>query len=440
MNKIETRKTNFKRVCASVLFFLMLFFPTVTEIKNIKIGLIFFLVLMIIYDIFSSNRTFISKKVFVWILIWMITGLFFLLIGIVHNNTQGIIQIGTFYFLWPLIYLIFISGCRNKKSFFILYKIIIISSIIINLYAIYYVFSQYGFLPILDFLNFQSTESGIYFGNNGEIAYSLVNISTLVFTIPFILSVFFLWPKNLQKRISWPLIMICLFTSFIAALLARRNALYIEIIFSLIIIFFIKNIYYKEEKTNLKKYVLVFIFSLLILYMLIEYLNFNFINSVFLSIKDAFDFSGKSNDFGATLRYQQFKALINGWKNHVFLGAGLNSGVSEIVRSDVQKWAYELTYVALLYQMGVIGICIFTFQIIWIIKRLLQIMKDEEFKNLVVVVLVGLLSFLLANATNPYLMKFDYLWVLFLPLSIINYYQINNGGNYESTQLKTDTV
>lgn len=35
-------------------------------------------------------------------------------------------------------------------------------------------------------------------------------------------------------------------------------------------------------------------------------------------------------------------------------------------------------------------------------------------------VLTGVSGLLIANATNPYLAKFDFMWVLFLPLAIIN--------------------
>ena len=35
-------------------------------------------------------------------------------------------------------------------------------------------------------------------------------------------------------------------------------------------------------------------------------------------------------------------------------------------------------------------------------------------------VLVGMVSFLMGNAADPYLEKFDYMWVIFLPLGFIN--------------------
>ena len=34
--------------------------------------------------------------------------------------------------------------------------------------------------------------------------------------------------------------------------------------------------------------------------------------------------------------------------------------------------------------------------------------------------LAGFLSFMIANATNPYLAKFDYMWVMFIPVAMMN--------------------
>jgi len=34
--------------------------------------------------------------------------------------------------------------------------------------------------------------------------------------------------------------------------------------------------------------------------------------------------------------------------------------------------------------------------------------------------LTGFMSFMIANATNPYLAKFDYMWVFFIPVAIMN--------------------
>jgi hypothetical protein len=43
-------------------------------------------------------------------------------------------------------------------------------------------------------------------------------------------------------------------------------------------------------------------------------------------------------------------------------------------------------------------------------------------------VLAGMTCFLIANATNPYLGKFDCLWVIFLPIALINYGLLNSNA------------
>lgn len=53
-----------------------------------------------------------------------------------------------------------------------------------------------------------------------------------------------------------------------------------------------------------------------------------------------------------------------------------------------------------------------------------MIRSSVEYGRLMLPLLVGLTCFLIANATNPYLLKFDYMWVIFLPLAIINRFLI----------------
>ena len=59
--------------------------------------------------------------------------------------------------------------------------------------------------------------------------------------------------------------------------------------------------------------------------------------------------------------------------------------------------------------------------ILWIYLKGIQILKyNSDLSPYMLPLLVGLSCFLVANATNPYLQKYDYLWVIFLPIAIIN--------------------
>jgi len=59
--------------------------------------------------------------------------------------------------------------------------------------------------------------------------------------------------------------------------------------------------------------------------------------------------------------------------------------------------------------------------VVWIALKGMQISrKDTDFAKLFIPLITALCSFLIINATNPYLAKFDYLWVIFLPVALIN--------------------
>ncbi len=49
---------------------------------------------------------------------------------------------------------------------------------------------------------------------------------------------------------------------------------------------------------------------------------------------------------------------------------------------------------------------------------------DVEIKAFVISFMVGLVAFLIANTTNPYLGKFDYMWVIFIPVMFIHTYKL----------------
>lgn len=102
-------------------------------------------------------------------------------------------------------------------------------------------------------------------------------------------------------------------------------------------------------------------------------------------------------------------------------GYGHGSGVSSVIRDTDAPWAYELSYVALLYQVGVVGFSVYALSLVWLYFRCLQIVRRHPIEaGLLLPMLIGLTGFLIANATNPYLLKFDYLWTLFLPVCFLN--------------------
>lgn len=136
----------------------------------------------------------------------------------------------------------------------------------------------------------------------------------------------------------------------------------------------------------------------------------------------AFDFSGEQ---AAGLRSQQLSALIAGWIESPIVGQGLGATEKAIIRSPDMPWAYELSYAALLFHSGLLGVFVYSLAVLWVFYAGLRIVRHKpEAAQVVLPLIAGLAGFLIVNATNPYLSKFDFLWTIFLPVAAINSYSV----------------
>ena len=54
-------------------------------------------------------------------------------------------------------------------------------------------------------------------------------------------------------------------------------------------------------------------------------------------------------------------------------------------------------------------------------------------------ILVGTTCFLIGNATNPYLAKFDYIWVIFLPVTVINLWLLDTSRSQRNNEGRNQT-
>jgi O-antigen ligase len=135
---------------------------------------------------------------------------------------------------------------------------------------------------------------------------------------------------------------------------------------------------------------------------------------------------GTSREPGAVARSQQAGALIDAWSRNPIFGAGAGAGGASYVRDPAQPWAYELSYLALLYQTGLAGLLLYAGGMVWIFWNGIQMIRSGHPLALrLLPVLIGVAAFLVGNATNPYLAKFDYAWVIFLPVAYINLWLLN---------------
>ncbi len=403
---------------AYLLFFMMLFVPTTYQ--PIKAVLLIVVLMTICIVSLRRGMMYLHMDILRWTLFMMCVGLAFIVLGVV-NHAPGALRVSTIYMLWPFVYMFLVAGITSKSIVDSIFKVMVFSMIAISLYTIIFLLHATGWLPEFFYLKLDMGQAlGVY---QGYIEYNLYNISSLNFLVPFLIAMVFIWPKNKDMPVSkfW-LWFACLLGITIAILSGRRAVWLILAISPLIIIvarmFMAHNF---RVSTGRRFWKLVAGFSVMITILFIFGILVAGLDVVVIWKLLLAGFNFSSGGVGESLRTEQFFALLDGWQKNPLFGAGHGASASGSLRSVEMPWAYELSYVALLFQTGLIGFLFYSLGVIWIFWMSLKIMHSDHWLNIYILpVFVGTVCFLIANATNPYLAKFDYIWVIFLPVSLIN--------------------
>jgi len=388
------------------LFFFIIIFPY--SLYIIKLFLMSFLSLIILLDIKKNNLK-MNREVFGEIIIFLLFNVFYLCFGEIRNGSAV-----KYYFLTHVMWILFYGLLFFKidyDNFFLIFKTILFSTIII--YII-------GIISAI-IINYQKLNQFAMFEASIRPGYPFIAIhgGAIVNTI-FISPILLL--KNINRKNK-----LCIFLIILFIFVTSRRALMLNLMLvPFIYLFLLSFIKKKSERKRYNKILFKILLSLFILiiilftlntilpnFNLIQYINF-FINAFKLtkSLEATIDDS-------SYYRALQFKSLIEGWKKHPLLGSGTAANAT-VIRSNIPG-AYELTFVALLFQRGLLGFTIYILQLGYIVFYLFYFgLKYSQIRFFLFSMLTGFICFLIAHATNPYLEAFDHLWILFLPLYAIN--------------------
>jgi hypothetical protein len=201
-------------------------------------------------------------------------------------------------------------------------------------------------------------------------------------------------------------LLICTILIFISA----RRAFWLVCLFSpFFIILLLKLIKVDLRLNKLISFVSIFV---IIGFIFTSYLALDN-NNIVTQFESSFEFDNPEAQSNY-LRKEQFEALINGWKDNKLIGAGLGASAKGSVRDEKSTWSYELSYVALLFHVGIVGVLIYGISVFWIIyESIIMCRKNHLFVVYLLPQITSMICFLLVNSSNPYLSKFDYLWVIF---------------------------
>ena len=407
---------------AYLLFFLMLFVPTAYQ--PLKAVLIVVVLATILMEAFLTKRFAVHSTVLALTLAMSLTGLAFVNLGLLNRN-PGALRVMAVYVFWPLLYLLFVAGSARVAILKGLMQVLAAATIAISIYTLLYILHSANVLPGFLYYELDQGQSiGFY---DGHIRYALYSISSLLFLVPFLLSALVLWPRDIEPPVSRRWLWIAFLISVPPVFLTERKILWLLVLATPFMALALRSILPVENKRATRKIarrtVLGIVGIGVVLLLVLRFaLNFDFAVISNL-IGDALNLSsGTSED--VVVRKGQYVAMMSEWANSPLLGTGLG-GVASYVRNDEQPWTYELSYVALLYHTGIIGVLIYAAGIIWTYWNSFLVIRTDRMLGLYMApILVGTTCFLIGNATNPYLEKYDYLWVLFLPIAIINLWML----------------
>jgi len=408
-----------------VLFFLMLVFPAASNMFPIKAALL--AVVFVSCLLLWMDQLHISQEIGFITLAMSAIGAFFCVLGAMRG-TPGATSCITVYVLWPLVYLVIISGIRHDSMFRSLDKAVLWSCAAVVLLGFGFYLSALGLIPDVPLLNeiLKPEEIGFSMGD-GYTRLAIPGLNTMSFLTPFLMAVLVSRKYGRKLRVAlWAILVL----GCILILFSGRRAMEIIMLASPLIIFAISRFQPDSDRRKTRESLIraVAVLALLIGVAIPVFgsaygITFSGITDRFMA---AFDFSMNSSDDSPQARTEQTHALLKEWEQRPIIGAGFGATSHGSLRSEETPWAYELYYLALLFQTGIIGLGAYCLAVLWIYYSAVRIIKaGGQAAQIMFPVLVGMTGFLIASASNPYLSKFDGLWVIFLPVAIINHWKLS---------------
>ena len=408
------------RATGYTLFFLMLFLPAAYQpLKGALLGLT---VVGILFASAITGRFPLAPGIALGALGYSALGLASVIRGLT-SGAPGALAMFNVYVMWPLVYTLLVVGASFPGILRGLTRVMVYAGLAISLYSMIYVLREAGFWPSALYYAFDQGQAIGFHGTHIE--FGLYSTTTLLFLVPYLVGALFVFPKA-HAPVSRPLLWLTMVLTFTTVLLSGRRALLLLVPVAPALALLFRawlSVTSKRESRRMVRRVWWAALALSLLLIVIMTAIGGIAPAGFVDmVASGFRFN---SDFVAMSRRDQFVALVNGWLQHPAFGSGHGASAPGVIRSVEMPWSYELTYVALLYHTGIVGFVAYSAGLFWTFLQARRIARTgwSEAPYLVAT-LVGTASFVLANATNPYLEKYDSIWVLFLPIAFINVWLI----------------
>ena len=406
------------------LLFLMVVFPMTLHLLYVKAALFAFLIFLAACSWAIRLRVSLHPQVLVWVVAIVAIGMFFSFTGVLASTPGALKQLQVYAF-WPLVYGVVLAGITDERVIAKIHGTLVISTIGISLYGLVLVSTAMGELPnfrILEWLSFEEEEGGGM--RDGFFAIRYQGLNSLPFLVPYLVASLASSHGTRSDYVSRKWLWIALALSLLVVVISGRRGLQIVAALTpLIVIWLARHQPHQQRLSTRVRMTSVLLTCTAVVFVFFIYLgssyNVSFADLV-AEFKTGFQVSAPETE-SAFFRREQWYALISGWEQNVLLGNGHGASAAGSIRSPELPWAYELYYVALLFQVGLLGLGAYALAVAWIYYKGAAIIRSADpLAVFMFTSLAGMTGMLIASATNPYLARFDGWWTIFLPLSIIN--------------------
>jgi O-antigen ligase len=421
-----------------ILLFLMLVYPMVLQLLYVKAFLFACVLIIVTVGMFSSRRRSLDPTVVLWTLSLAAVSSFFVLLGL-YYGTPGAAKAAQVYILWPLIYMVIIAGVTHFRILDGLQKTLIVGSICVGLQGFLYLLTALNILPdnkLSSLVTFEWEAQSIGL-HEGYVGMQFPGLNSLPFLLPFIMaSLVTRRGKSENSAVSRAGMWAALILGLAITLISGRRALILLMLIAPLFIWIFSSFQLPEAKRHSRKSLLrlTLVVIVALVAMLIGSGSIHEINlpGIVERVSQGFDFGPNSLDDSGPERREQYVALLHGWVENPLFGAGHGASAYRSIRSAERPWEYELFYLALLYQTGLVGFLSYAAGVGWIYWTGSKIIKQGgKLGPGMLSLLVGMSSYLTANAVDPYVARFDGMWAIFLPLAFINYWLGIKCGDYK---------
>jgi len=430
MNAEGVGKNNRFSLWLACAFFLYIVYLPVTQ--NLFKGCLIAAILLLIlakYLLYGKALR-IDSTVLSWVLFYAAVGICYILFGLIMG-APGALFSSFVYLVYPVVYAIFIAAATQARIWVPLLKVMPIAAIAIGVGTLEYVLWSAGWFPISLYVDPGLVESITFY--QGYVQMSHYSLSSLIFLVPFLMAALVVYSEGNPPFIARKLMWAGLLLGIAVTILGGRRALLLLVVGTPLLIWLFRSQLPTQIRGASRRRILVALLGSATVVLVGALLLFGTLDVGWHGLAEllagGFDFDFDPN---ALTRTEQFFPLLRGWEAHPIFGNGLGAYTPEVVRNN-RLWEYELQYILLLFTTGVVGVLLYSSGIVWVYWKAIKIIRSGSVIGIhMVPVLVGTTCILVANSVDPYLQTFGHLWMVFLPIGLINWHRISEGSDIKS--------